>query len=96
MTFAQLLDRALGSMNDGSRQGINDAFTAFQSSLDADMVAYGIGTVERQAAQDTLLEFGRTLSAMLRTRAETASGAILAESGHILTAEDGEALLLET
>lgn len=95
MSFSTLINNATASMNTASRTAVRDAFTDFQTALEVELVAYGLGEAEREHIQERLAAFGRDLSAAMRTNDSTVSGSLLTEDNHVLLAEDGTPILLE-
>lgn len=100
-TFADLLTRATASTNSAQAETLRTAFTTFRDSVQDELDAYGLRTIERTSFDEALFELAREVSAKLRSSAsgagsEGAESALLTEAGEVLVDEtNAEFLLLE-
>ena len=94
MSFSTLIDREAASLNEDQLATIKTAFTTFQTSLDAELVTYGLKSAERIWVQEKIVEMVRSLAAQMRTSTATVSGAILTEAGVVLVQETDETPIL--
>lgn len=96
MAFSDDINTATGAMNSVSRVNVRTATTTFQTTIDAELVTYGLKTGEKNWLKERLITLCRELSARMKTRAGTVSGALLTEAGVPLLTETHVSILLES
>jgi len=68
MSFETALANSLASMNSISRPFVSTALTDFRTSMQAELVSYGLKTGEKNWLDDQLFELGRELAVELKNR----------------------------
>jgi len=96
MSFETALANSLASMNSISRPFVSTALTDFRTSMQAELVSYGLKTGEKNWLDDQLFELGRELAVELKNRNDLISQMLLGEDGGPLTDESNRPLLLES